>query len=206
LESETRHLHELLDRWQAGDRSAADVLCRRVARRFELLARKMIGRFPNVRVLADTDDLLQDAMLRLLHTLTKLRPATTRDFLNLAAVHLRRTLLDLSRRVAARPDLHRRLRRSGSPDSHGDPLEDLAAPGPPPEDLECWCRFHEAIERLPVDEREVMGLIFYHGWSQRQIAELFQVDERTVRRWWRHACDRVARDLGGQFPSLTDRP
>jgi RNA polymerase sigma factor (sigma-70 family) len=206
LASETRHLHELLDRWQAGDRSAADALCRRVARRFELLARKMIGRFPNVRVLADTDDVYQDAVLRLLSTLTRLRPATSRDFLNLAAVHLRRTLLDLSRRVASRPDLHRRLPASQADDSCGDPLEDLPDPVPPPEELERWCRFHEAIERLPVAEREVLGLVFYHGWSQKEIAELFQVDERTVRRWWRHACDRVARDLGGQFPSLTDRP
>src|SRR5262249_35409318 len=56
VDSETQHLQELLDRWQAGDRAAADALCRRVARRFEVLARKMIGRFPNVRALADTDD------------------------------------------------------------------------------------------------------------------------------------------------------
>src|SRR5262245_15839121 len=98
--SETQHLQEVLDRWRAGDQAAADALCRRVARRFELLARKMIGRFHDVRVLADTDDVFQDAMMRLLHTLTKLRPATTRDFFNLAAVHLRRTLLDLTRRVA----------------------------------------------------------------------------------------------------------
>ena len=171
-----------------------------------MLARKMIGRFPNVRVLADTDDVLQDAMLRLLHTLTRLHPATERDFLNLAAVHLRRTLLDLSRRVASRPDLHRRRSMLESEDSRDDPIEDLADPGPPPEDLERWCRFHEAIEGLPVTEREVMGLVFYHGWSQQRIAELFQVDERTVRRWWRHACDRIARELGGQFPSPTDRP
>jgi RNA polymerase sigma-70 factor (ECF subfamily) len=206
LESETRHLHDLLVRWQAGDRSAADALCRRVARRLELLARKMIGRFPNVRVLADTDDVFQDAMMRLLHTLTTLRPATTRDFFNLAAVHLRRTLLDLSRRVASRPDLHRRRSMLESKDSRDDPIEELADPGPLPEDLERWCQFHEAIERLPVAERQVMDLVFYHGWSQERIAELFQVDERTVRRWWRHACDRIALELGGQFPSPTDRP
>jgi RNA polymerase sigma-70 factor (ECF subfamily) len=206
LESETRDLHELLVRWQAGDRSAAEALCRRVARRFELLARKMIDRFPAVRVLADSDDVFQEAIMRLLHTLTTLRPATERDLLNLAAVHLRRTLLDLSRRVASRPDLHRRCSMLGSEDSCDDPIEDLAEPGPPPEDLERWCQFHEAIERLPVAERQVMDLVFYHGWSQQRIAELFRVDERTVRRRWRHACDRIARELGGQFPSLTDRP
>jgi RNA polymerase sigma-70 factor (ECF subfamily) len=206
VDSETQHLQEVLDRWQAGDRAAADALCRRVARRFELLARKMIGRFPGVRVLADTDDVFQDAMVRLLHTLTKLRPATTRDLFNLAAVHLRRTLLDLTRRVAARPDLYRRLPASQANDSCADPLDNLPDLVRPPEDLERWCRFHEAIERLPTAEREVMGLVFYHGWSQKQIAELFQVDERTVRRWWRHACDRVTGALDGRLPSLTDDP
>lgn len=40
---------------------------------------------------------------------------------------------------------------------------------------------------LPTDEREVVGLIFYHGWSQEEVAELFQVTERTVRRWWQSA-------------------
>jgi RNA polymerase sigma factor (sigma-70 family) len=195
-----------MDRWQAGDRAAADALCRRVARRFELLTRKMIGRFPDVRVLADTDDVFQDAMVRLLHTLTKLRPATTRDFFNLAAVHLRRTLLDLTRQVLSRPDLHRRQRQPASQpdDVCTDPLNDLPDPAPSPDELERWCRFHEAIERLPVAEREVMGLVFYHGWSQKQIAELFQVDERTIRRWWRHACDGVTHALGGQFPSLPE--
>jgi RNA polymerase sigma factor (sigma-70 family) len=195
-----------MDRWRAGDPAAADALCRRIARRFELLTRKMIGRFPNVRVLADTDDVYQEALFGLLRTLTKLRPATTRDFFNLAAVHLRRTLLDLTRRVAARPDLHRRLPASRAEDSSADPLANLPDPGPPPEELERWCRFHEAIEGLPAAEREVLGLVFYHGWSQKQIAELFQVEERTVRRWWRHACERVTRALDGQLPSLADNP
>jgi RNA polymerase sigma factor (sigma-70 family) len=42
-----------------------------------------------------------------------------------------------------------------------------------------------------VQEREVVGLIFYHGWTQAQTAELFGVDERTVRRRWRSALGKV---------------
>jgi RNA polymerase sigma factor (sigma-70 family) len=55
--------------------------------------------------------------------------------------------------------------------------------------------------RLPAEEREVMGLVFYHGLTQKQIAELFQVDERTIRRRWRAACLQLQRLLGGQLPS-----
>jgi RNA polymerase sigma-70 factor (ECF subfamily) len=47
-------------------------------------------------------------------------------------------------------------------------------------DLEDWSAFHEALERLPAREREVVSLVFYHHWTQAQIAELFQVTVRTV--------------------------
>jgi DNA-directed RNA polymerase specialized sigma24 family protein len=33
--------------------------------------------------------------------------------------------------------------------------------------------------------------VFYHGWTQVKIAELFGVDERTIRRRWATACDRL---------------
>ena len=56
-----------------------------------------------------------------------------------------------------------------------------------PADLDRWTNFHEAVEKLPPDEREVVGLIFYHGWQQSQVAELFQVNVRTVKRWWQSA-------------------
>ena len=195
----TVELHAQLDRWRAGDRDAADELCRRVAGRLELLARKLIGRFPNVRPLADTGDVLQTGLVRLLRTLGELRPATTGDFFNLAAVHLRRELLDLTRRVSVRPSCGcgGRARRGGRAPPR------VAGPPPDEDDLDRWCRFHEAVERLPVLEREVIGLAFYHGWTQRQMAELFRVDERTIRRRWRGACSRLHEVLDGELPSPT---
>src|SRR5262249_31686133 len=30
--------------------------------------------------------------------------------------------------------------------------------------LERWAAFHEAVETLPAEQREVVGLTFYHGW------------------------------------------
>jgi DNA-directed RNA polymerase specialized sigma24 family protein len=49
-----------------------------------------------------------------------------------------------------------------------------------------------------VEEREVVCLTFYHGWTQMQIAELFQVDERTIRRRWRAAVLKLTEALGGR--------
>jgi DNA-directed RNA polymerase specialized sigma24 family protein len=53
-----------------------------------------------------------------------------------------------------------------------------------------------------MEERGVISLICYHGWPQAQIAELFQVDERTIRRRWRSACQRLSEALGGRLPEV----
>ena len=62
-------------------------------------------------------------------------------------------------------------------------------------DLDRWCQFHQEVEKLPAREREVVGLIYYHGWTQAQVAELFQVNVRTVRRWWESALVELHRVL-----------
>jgi RNA polymerase sigma-70 factor (ECF subfamily) len=191
---QTVQLHDYLDGWQAGDRDAANRLFGAIGRRLENLARRMLRGYPNVREFVETDDVYNGAVLRLLYSLQKLRPPTTRDFFNLAAAHVRRELLDLARRYANKP-------RPG----HGPRVEedsDLAPAAPdslPPDELELWGRFHESVERLPAEEREVFSLGFYHGWSQPEIAELFGVCERTVRRRWCDACIMLTH-LVGQLP------
>src|SRR5262249_4460895 len=67
--------------------------------------------------------------------------------------------------------------------------------------LERWAAFHEAVETLPAEQREVVGLTFYHGWTQAEIAALFAVDERTVRRRWQAACVKLNEALGGDTPA-----
>jgi RNA polymerase sigma-70 factor (ECF subfamily) len=196
---DTVRIHRCVERWQAGDPQAADDLFRAVGARLEHITRNMLRGFPAVRDLAETADVLQGSLLRLLNTLRHLRPESTRHFFNLAAVHVRRELLDLARRFSAR----------GFPrPAPGDSADDSAGAGPvqaaeaPAEDadLDLWCRFHEAVDRLPAEEREVVGLVFYHGWKQAQIAALFQVDERTVRRRWQSACLRLNQLVGEKLP------
>jgi RNA polymerase sigma-70 factor (ECF subfamily) len=186
-----------VDRLRAGDRQAADALLHHVCQRLERLARRMLKGFPNVKRWADTGDVLQSALMRLLHTLEAIRPEDTRSFFNLAAVHIRRELLDLARQFRGRLD------RVGSLEA-GD--EDAAAAVPDTQaadrDLDMWSAFHEQVEQLPIQEREVVGLRFYHDWTQVQIAELLGVDERTVRRRWQSGCVNLNRLLGGQLPAL----
>jgi RNA polymerase sigma-70 factor (ECF subfamily) len=186
-------LRNCVERWQAGDREAANELLRISQERLEQLARRMTQAFPNIRGIADIDDVLQNSLLRLLRTLRNLRPSKPRDFFNLAAVHIRRELLDLARRSRNKRTLPLKLSGSSSPQT-----PEPAAPEDTGPDAERWVRFHEAVDRLPTEEREVVGLRFYHGWTEEQIAELFHVDERTIRRRWSSAC-RHLRDTAGDM-------
>src|SRR5262249_22269004 len=100
----------------------------------------------------------------------QLQPAGTRDFFNLAAVHIRRELLDLARHYARRPP-------AGPEPAGAEPAAETDSAAR----LELWCRFHEAVAALPPEEREVLGLVFYHGYSQGQVSELLGMSLSTVR-------------------------
>jgi DNA-directed RNA polymerase specialized sigma24 family protein len=69
------------------------------------------------------------------------------------------------------------------------------------DELDDWRRFHEEVEKLPIEEREVISLRFYHGWSEPDIADLFGVTERTVQRRWVAGCVRLSEALGGKLPA-----
>jgi len=180
---------------RAGDRDAANELLSAVQHRLQKLALRMIRGFPNVRGIADSEDVLQNSLIRLLRTLEKLQPRTPRDFFNLAAVHIRRVLIDLARRTKGKEMVPLNLAGStGSPRPH-----EPAAPDSADSDGHQWVRFHEAVDQLPIEEREVVGLAFYHGWTQGQIAELFGVDERTIRRRWSSACRKIRQSAGADI-------
>src|SRR5262245_11894987 len=102
LPLQTLQMHDWLDRMRAGDRAAREELLRAICGRLEQLARRRLRRFPSVRRWAETWDVLQSSLLRLLRALEQMRPASTRDLFNLAAVLMRRELLDLARHYAGR--------------------------------------------------------------------------------------------------------
>ena len=188
-------LNDCLDRWRGGDLAGRDDLVQRAVSRLQPLTRKMLKSFPNVRRWEETGDVMQSALLRLLRSLEVMRPNSTRDFFNLAAVHIRRELLDLARHYRGTRAFAR------SPDGSESTVDQSpveAAPAPPDdsEDLDRWCAFHEHVEQLPVDEREVIGLVYYHGWTQAEVAELFQISDRTVRRIWVSGLNRLREAIG----------
>ncbi len=196
-DAHTTQLRAWLDRMQAGDQAARDELLRGFCARLERLARKMLRRFPDVHRWAQTDDVLQNALLRLLRALEQVRPTTTTEFFGLAAEQMRRELLDLARHYYGPQG--EGANHASLPGDDSAEVPEPPAPAEDQEELARWGAFHEEVARLPAAEREVVGLIFYHGWTQAEVAELFQLSERTIRRRWETALrklHRVVHDAG----------
>src|SRR5580704_17424795 len=95
--STTVQVQGSLDRLRSGDCGARDHLVRHACGRLERLTRKLLMNYPGVHRWAQTDDVLQNALVRLLSALKDLAPTTVRDFYALSALQIRRELLDLAR-------------------------------------------------------------------------------------------------------------
>jgi RNA polymerase sigma-70 factor (ECF subfamily) len=190
----------LLQRACQGDAAALDELLRHSAQRLMDLARHMLRGFPGVRRWADTDDVLQNALLRLVAALREVRPDTPRDFLGLATLQIRRELIDLARHYYG-PQGPGANHASRGPEEDGKTVHyDKADSTFEPSSLAEWCDFHAKIDRLPDDEREVVGLLFYQGLTQADAAELLGVTVRTVQRRWHSALLKLHDALHGQWP------
>lgn len=191
-----------LDRLRAGDESARDELLTIACQRLSRLARKMLRGYPGVRRWEQTDDVLQNAALRLCRGLKEIRPASVRGFINLAAMEIRRELIDLARHYGGPRGFGRHhINRSGSDGSGGPPGP--ADPGTDTDDparLAAWTEFHDTVGTLPDEEKEVFDLLWYQGLPQAEAAALLGITERVVRYRWRSARLKVHRMLGGRLP------
>jgi RNA polymerase sigma-70 factor (ECF subfamily) len=191
-----------LDRLRAGDATARDELLKIACERLSRLARKMLRSYPGVRRWEQTDDVLQNAALRLCRSLDAVKPASVRSFINLAAVQIRRELIDLARHYDGPEGPGRHHAGRGGPDGSGgapgplDPGTDTDDPAP----LADWTEFHAQVQALPDAEKEIFDLLWYQGLSQAEAAAVLGVTERVVRSRWRSARIRLHQRLGGRLP------
>lgn len=179
------HLQGLVRLSLEGDPSAKDLLIHHACERLLRLTRKMFRSRPDLRRWMQTDDVFQGSMIRLHRALANVEVKSVRHFFNLATVQIRRELIDLGRQHFGPHGIGRNHHTDHQPadDKHGS-LRELPEI---PEDLAQWTEFHERVERLPAEEREVVDLIFYEGMSQEEAAELLDISIRTVRRRWQNA-------------------
>ena len=193
-----------IDRLRAGDETARDQLINCCCDRLRLLTRKMLRRYPRVKRWEETDDVLQNVLLRLRRSLSQVTPASVADFLRLASLNIRRELLDLVKRycgpqgLAARHSTRHDNPASRETDSDLEQAVDLSHE---PSRLATWSEFHEKVGSLPNEEREVFDLIWYQGLSQAEAAQVLHISERTLQRRWQAARVNLVEALGGELPS-----
>lgn len=183
----TTDLFACLEKMRAGDAAARHHLLARALDRLRRLARRMLGDFGRVRRFDDTDDVLQNALLRILRRLEGHTPATPAEFFASAAQEMRRELLDLVRHYYGPLGRGRRevtMTRADSSDSVGPARWIFMAETPDAARLMRWCELHEAVEQLPVAERCVFELRWYHGMTWAEVAGVLTVSEATAKRHW----------------------
>lgn len=192
-----------LQRLAAGDLSARDSIIELCGDRLRVLAHRMLARFPNVRRWDDTDDVFQNAAMRLHRTLGQVAVDSPRSVMALAATQIHRELIDLARRYAGPSSFAANhgtnLAAPGVPAAADTPAAIANAPEPP-DPLERWTQFHEAIASLPAELREVFHLVWYLDADQKTIAQLLGCSDRTVKSRWRAARDAIRAALDGAAP------
>ena len=184
----------------AGDDSARARIIELCSERLRLLAHRMLNRFPSVRRWEDTDDVFQNAAIRLYRCLGDVSIESPREVMALAATQIHRELIDLARH-------HAGPMAFGGNHATGVLIEDesnsrhpAATPADVGTTIDRWSLFHEAIAQLPAQQREVFQLVWYLGADQQSIANLIGCSVRTVKSRWREAREGVKAALGDRAP------
>jgi len=194
-------LQALLDQASEGSDEAYGELVSQASDRLLKLTRRMIRDFPKLRRWEQTDDVFQTAALRLYRSLAEVKPDSVRGFFGLATTQIRRTLIDLARQHYG-PEGHGAMHHS---DGNGKAADDDVLPSQradvlKPESLDAWVRFHEAVDQLPEQEREVFQLLWYAGVQQQEVASLLGISVPTVQRRWYQAQHLLRQATNGDSP------
>ena len=204
--SSSTEIQRRLDRLRAGDASALDELLRIACERLVRLSRKMLRGYPALHSWEQTDDVFQNAAVRICRALETVKPESVRSFMNLAAVQIRRELIDLARHYHGPEGPGHHVvafdgpAGSGGASGAGTRAVEAADHSSDPARLAAWTEFHDRVGELPDPEREVFDLLWYQGLSQAEAAALLGVTDRVVKYRWRLARLGLHKLLGGRLP------
>lgn len=201
--NQTLYIQQCLDRLQANDETARKELIDCACNRLERLTRKMLRNWDRVHRWEQTGDVLQNSLLRLYRSLADTRPATVVDFFRLAALNIRRELMDMAKHYyGPRGEGANHATAAWKPASDDGDSRAWEPVGEEesPENLAAWAEFHAQVDRLPEEERVLFDLLWYQELSQSEAAVLLNVSERTVKRRWASARLRLHEVLEGTLP------
>ncbi|EAQ79207.1 sigma-70 family RNA polymerase sigma factor [Blastopirellula marina] len=161
---------------------AYDLILARSLNHLQRLTKSMMQAYPRLARWEQTDDVFQEASIRLYRSLKEVKPTSARHYFNLANLQIRRTLIDLARKhlgpMSAAANHESNFALDDAPDRN-----ELDAPVT----LAQWAEFHEAVDQLPEDLRETFSLLWYSDASHADAARLLGVSTKTIQRRYLHA-------------------
>lgn len=139
-----------------------------------------------------TEEMLSALIERLIKALREARPKTVRQFFALAGQHMRWELNDLARRLDNQP---------GVVDLPAEmvPAHESSDSGLTPSGR----RMLEAIEGLPLEEREAFDLVKIQGMTHAEAAEILGISIMTVKRRLSRSLQWLAETLGDLRPGTS---
>lgn len=181
----TSAFDDLLKNFDPQRAEAFDELFRYCSLRLEMLAHQLFAGESLLHRWAETDDVLQAALLDLYNALKKGGPTTKNGFFALASTVIRHKILDMARQYRSRGGdalFHHHttvsdLSQLPTPDGRGTAISS------PEENV----RLQEAIDHLSGREKELVELLFFGGVDSQTAAEILGVADRTFRQLKRDA-------------------
>jgi RNA polymerase sigma-70 factor (ECF subfamily) len=183
MDEETLHrLDKRLHDLRAGDKDAADQVVMLALSSFRQLARSLLrGKFSRLKG-HDTDSVLNTAWPQLVCHFRAAPPESVATLLRVTCKIIQNDLIEIARQERFR--FRNALPLDGS--------VECASATPDAEELASWADFHDAVIRLPDDERTVFEFNYYLGMKQAQIASLLDTHPKEVSRRYIRARGKLA--------------
>lgn len=171
----TTTLQRILDGITCQKGQSYEALLSHSVNRLRILAHQGLAGFKKLAGLLETDDILQEAVIRLQRSLGEVRPTTVRGYLGLASIQIRRVLIDAGRKLLGPLGF-------GKNEITGQPLDSF--PNPISDSVLRWIAFHDMIDSLLPEEREVVDMHFVHGMTHEETSTLLGISVSTCKRRW----------------------
>jgi RNA polymerase sigma-70 factor (ECF subfamily) len=163
---DSTQLHQLLEQLHQGGDLAEQALIDHTFKRLRFLVRKILHQeFPRLEGVHKSASIPNETALPLLKSLRDAQPKNPLEFFGFAGLQIRRILLELARRHDEHTGLPNRAPLPDALDLH-DPSSD-------PVGLAICSEFHENVDRLPPQEREVVHWRAF-GIAQKEVSRIWQ--------------------------------
>lgn len=163
--------------------------------------RNILRKNPRLCRWIESEDVAQNILIRMYRCIRNenMTIFDQQHFVRLMSTQLRREVIDLYRKHFGPYGMGTQLKTDphaiaiNSATEHRRIATNRTYQGP--ETDEEWSEFHEKVDQLPSELKQVFELIWYSGFTEVKTAEILEVSERTIRRRWRDARIQVQQRL-----------